>query len=141
MKRWIIIVSVILMILCLLAAAAGAEDAGMNDELYPKQAENELWGYSDAAGTWVISAQYQEADDFRGNYARVSICKEDGNYYDGIIDRGGEFVLQPDYYIDDGQDDYVKGYGTWDDGYYIVNREDAPEGFFDVRSGSFSGLK
>ena len=141
MKRRLITVSVILLILCLLAAVAVAEETGTNDELYPKQAENELWGYSDAAGNWMIPAQYQEADDFRGNYARVSIHEEDRIGYDGIIDRSGVFVLQPEYYVNDGRDGYVKGYGTRDDGYYIVSQNGALEGFFDVRSGSFSGLK
>ncbi|MBO4470369.1 MAG: WG repeat-containing protein [Clostridia bacterium] len=140
MKRRIMIVSAILMMLCLLFCAAGAEETGSPDELYPKQEENGLWGYSDAAGNWVIPAQFFFADDFRGSYACVDVQKEDG-VGSGIINRKGEFVLQPEYYIDDGRDGYLKGYGTWDDGYYIVNREDAPEGFFDVRSGSFSGLK
>ena len=54
-----IILSLII-VLCLQAVSAGAENAGTNDELYPKQAENQLWGYSDAAGNWVIPAQYQD---------------------------------------------------------------------------------
>ena len=140
MKRRIMIVSAILMMLCLLFCAAGAEEKGSPDELYPKQTENGLWGYSDAAGNWVIPAQFFFADDFRGSYAYVDVQKEDG-VSSGIINRKGEFVLQPEYYIDDGWDGYLKGYGTWDDGYYIVKQKDAFEGFFDVRSGSFSGLK
>ncbi len=140
MKRRIMIVSAILMMLCLLFCAAGAEETGSPDELYPKQAENGLWGYSDAAGNWVIPAQFFFADDFRGSYACVDVQKEDG-VSNGIINCKGEFVLQPEYYIDDGRDGYLKGYGTWDDGYYIVKQKDAFDGFFDVRSGSFSGLK
>lgn len=145
MKRRLITVSVILLILCLLTAAAGAEDAGTNDRLYAKQAEDGLWGYSDAVGKWVIPAQYQDADDFRGNYARVCIRKDDGYIYDGIINRSGEFVLQPEYDIEDGYGEGFGGFGTWDDGYYIVwqvdRNDDKSCGFFDVPSGFFSGLK
>ncbi len=143
MKRRIIIVSLILMILCLLVAAAGAEDAGINEKLYAKQAENGLWGYSDAAGNWVIPAQYQYAEDFRGNYAYVIVQKEEEDSNGGIIDRSGEFVLQPEYFnIDSGRFENSPGFGTWDDGYYILwQRNENNCGFFDVRSGFFSGMK
>ena len=142
MKRRIIIVSLILMILCLLAAAAGAEDAGINEKLYAKQAENGLWGYSDAVGKWVIPAQYHYAEDFRGNYARVTVLDEDEYGKDGIINRSGEFVLQPEYYIADGRENSFGGFGSRDEGYYMINQD--PEGnwgFFDIPSGFFSGLK
>ena len=142
MKRRLITVSVILLILCLLTAAAGAEDAGTNDRLYAKQAEDGLWGYSDAVGKWVIPAQYHYAEDFRGNYARVTVLDEDEYGKDGIINRSGEFVLQPEYDIEDGYEEGFGGFGSRDEGYYMINQD--PEGnwgFFDIPSGFFSGLK
>ena len=122
------------------------------------------WGYIDVNGQWAIAPQYDGASGFRGGYARVTLYPEnhipndapflDGDYK-GVIDRTGEFVLPPEYSLDSGYDGQY--YGGKDTGIWVVTRwsdqvwgededgeeillHDNKEGFFDIRSGFFSGL-
>lgn len=147
MKRWIII---IFMLLLLLTAFAAGE------EIYPAEDEKSgKWGYTDESGQWIIPASFAWAERFRGEYAHVTMISDSadpdkaGKYteYGGIINRRGEFVLPAEYNVDTGWEDGMSGYGSWENGYYVVrtgsenNPEDGPEGFFDIRSGFFSGLK
>lgn len=126
--------------------------------LIPGQDENGLYGYVNENGDWIISPQFSYAECFRGNYASVTIVtdcsgKEERNV-SGIIDRDGSFVLEPEYEIRSGFYEGWGSFGSWDGGYYVIGKsgddnngpfffEDlqGPLGFFDVRSGFFSGLK
>ena len=150
MKRLIIMLFLFLLLLPITVFAA-------EDNLYPTlYEENSKWGYTDDSGQWVIPASFDWAQGFRGDYACVSVYPNGINPtesgedrpYQGIINRQGEFVLPPEYYIDSGWYDGWDDFGTWEGGYYVVAREemygwicDGLVGFFDVRSGFFSGLK
>ncbi len=137
----------ILLVLCLLfcwGALAETDHAP-----HPQQAGDGLWGYADASGRWVIPPRFTAAEDFRGQYAAVSVAfapKTESGYArpinDGIIDSSGAFALPPQYTVESGWYDGWGTFGTWDKGYYIVSQADGagPSGFFDVRSGFFSGL-
>ncbi len=124
----------------------------------PMQDENGLYGYVNENGDWIISPQFSNAECFRGNYASVTIVTDssgkEGRNGSGIIDRDGSFVLEPEYEIRSGFYEGWGSFGSWDSGYYVVGKsgddnngpfffEDlqGPLGFFDVRSGFFSGLK
>lgn len=116
----------------------------------PRQAGDGLWGYVDASDRWVISPQFTAAEDFRGQYAAVSVAfapKTESGYArpinDGIIDSSGAFALPPQYTVESGWYEGWGSFGTWDKGYYVVSQTgdgSGPFGFFDVRSGFFSGL-
>ena len=148
MKRLIL---VWMMMLCL-AAAAFAESEP--EPLFPARGENGKWGYINRQGLFVIPPQFDGADDFRGDYAVVAVYPEgyvppeepvwmDEPDCSGVIDRCGNLVLEPAYSFDSGYDGEY--YGGKDTGIWVVNRwRDDPdtrmEGFFDIRSGFFSGL-
>ena len=141
------------MILCLVPLGGWAEEE-TSEPLFPAMGENEKWGYINRSGEFVIAPQFDYAQEFRGNYAVVTIYpdgytpSEDMNWTDrpdcqGIIDRSGSIVLEPTYSFDSGYDGQF--YGGKDTGIWRVNRwredEDAQrEGFFDIPSGYFSGL-
>lgn len=146
MKRLIVITAIAVLSLCLLYSCAEAE-ASEDVKLWPKQvSEDGLWGYVDAAGNWMIPPQYDDANVFHGNYACVTVIpasEKEQEYPDtmnreGLIDRTGAFVLEPNYEIV--QDD--SGELDWN-GYYVVTRMYEygifAETFFDIPSGHFSG--
>lgn len=58
----------------------------------PKQGENELWGYVDRDGQWVIQPQWEEAMPFFDHYAVVW----DGLYH-YPIDQAGNLVVSRGY--------------------------------------------
>ena len=140
MKRFFAFIAALL--LCLLAGAAGAEHA----PFFPAKGENGKWGYIDRQGRFVIPAQFDYAFEFRGNYAEVVLFPEDWtgsrNVYDGghdgIIDRSGALVLPPEYNLIGEQDE--SWFGGRDTGIWCVLGTET-EGFFDIPSGYFSGLK
>lgn len=111
------------------------------DALYPIRVDG-LWGYMDYRGRTVIAPQFAWADEFRGaGYATavpVGSTWQDGG---GIINRQGDWVVPPEYSLDTGYDGYL--YGGEDTGViWLQGTEDnGPEGFFDLRSGYFSGLR
>lgn len=129
-----------LLVLCLLPIFARAEGR-------PRPAYDEVsgkWGYIDHEGAWAISPRYDETEIFRGDYAAASVenGKSDPDHW-GIIDREGNWVVEPRYVVDSGPDDWF--YGGLDKGVYYVweyatYEEDPKMGFFDVRSGFFSGV-
>ena len=152
------------------AALASGDEAMMAEiraeipaRLHPaKDNDTGLWGYVNFLGEWAIPPQYSEAFGFRGNYAIAVLCPEDmeadwWNYdCEGVIDREGNWVLPPEYslYSGDGDDPAEDP----DGGAWVVYRHsasavsmeadgteivvsDAREGFFDIPSGYFSGLK
>ena len=138
MKKWLMI---LLMLLPMLAFA--------EDELYSAQGENGLYGYINARAEWAIEPQFDGASGFRGDYA-VAWMLPDGadpdRYWDldceGVIDRSGSWVLPPEYTLISGQSG--DWFGGKDDGIWLVTQwssGNALEGFFDIPSGTFSGLK
>ena len=139
MKKWLMILLVLL-----LPVLAFAED-----ELYPAQGANGLYGYINARAEWVIAPQFDMAYEFRGDYAVVAVLPEDVNYddrweedYEGIIDRTGSLVVEPHYFFDGGYDGYY--YGGKDTGIWVVYSgagEECREGFFNIPTGTFSGAK
>ena len=108
---------------------------------WAKDEETGLYGYINYLGEWAIPPQYAYAGEFRGDYAAVST----GDPWDdtmGIIDRDGNWVVEPHYFFDEGYDGWT--YGGLNTGMYLVwdhTDEDAEEryhGYFDVRSGYLS---
>lgn len=143
-----------LLLLLLLAPAASGEN------LYPARGDNGLYGYINARAEWVIPPQFSWAGMYRGDYAMAGMADEaklddDGVYWgcDGVIDRTGAWVLAPEYDLDSGYGG--AHYGGWDTGIWLVTRyadnvwsEDEEEllsqalvGFFDIPTGTFSGLQ
>ena len=160
MKKKILVLLLAIMLLPVIHGKADTDSARFPayDEATGK------WGYIDVNGQWAIAPQYDGASDFRGGYACVTLYPEnhipndapflDGDYQ-GVIDRTGEFVLPPEYSLDSGYDGQY--YGGKDTGIWLVTRwsdlvwgededgeeillHDNKEGFFDIRSGFFSGL-
>ncbi len=130
MKRWLIL------LVLFFPLWAFAEDA------FPLPAQDDVtgkWGYRDAESHWAIDPVFDEAAPFHMGFACVSKDASRHPYHhDGIIDRNGCYVVPPDYYIynDNGDDDALSDL-------YIVSTvgSDGLSGFFDVKSGIFSGLK
>ena len=153
--------------LCCLALSAGAEQMPDYYSLYQaaKEAGNEaamaqiradmpnglyrfrdrktgLWGYINFLGEWAIQPQFDGAGVFRGDYAAAcEPCEDedDEDYHEGVIDRNGNWVVEPHYFVDRGYDGWY--YGGLTLGYYEMWDNDTDKsGFFDVPSGYFSGL-
>jgi len=146
----------LLMLLMALPLLAEANE----EALFPAMGENGQFGYINAMGAWVIPPQFDGAGEFRGDYAVIIVyphedARENPWDYDveGIIDRSGNIVLTPEYSIDGG---YGGGYyggkdtGIWHITQYEKNVWDpedesliyaSKDGFFDIPSGHFSGLK
>ena len=135
----------LLTLLLLLPALALAE----NEQLYPAQGENGLMGYINARAEWVIAPQFDGAGSYRGDYAAAWMLPEGADpdeWWDvdctGIIDRSGNWVLLPEYSLFSGQSG--EWFGGKDDGIWLVTQWSSGsdlEGFFDIPSGTFSGLK
>lgn len=77
------------------AVSDNADDSA----LYPALDDNEKWGYVNAAGDWIVPAEYDEAELFLGDMAWV--CK-DGKW--GAVNTKGQLfvncVYDNKYYID-----------------------------------------
>ena len=56
------------------------------------KAEN-LWGYIDKTGNWVINAQYLNAEKFNNGVARIRTTVNGVKYW-GIIDKKGGYVAE-----------------------------------------------
>ena len=72
-------------LLCLLMLLGCASADGY---LYAAKGDNGLWGHIDEAGNWVIPPKFDDASDFRGNYAWI----QQGDR-EGFANRDGEIVL------------------------------------------------
>ena len=128
-------------ILCLLMLLGCAPAEG---HLYAVKGDNGLWGHIDEAGNWVIPPKFDDAGNFRGNYAWI----QQGDR-EGFVNRDGEIVLlDEDVEVDSGYDSFY--YGGCETGIWLLfkemEKENDPgtewlEGFFDVQSGVYSGLK
>lgn len=97
------------------------------------------WGYQNTTGQWVIPPSFDEADPFLASYACVSVDKNQHAYNRyGIINIDGRMIVPPEYYIysDHGDEE------TPSDLYIVSLVGDTPlSGFFDTKSGVYSGLK
>ena len=132
------------LLLFLLPVMALAED-----DLYPAKGENGLWGYINAQAEWVIEPRFDGASCFRGDYAVAWMLPEGADperYWDldceGIIDRKGSWVVPPEYTFVSGQSG--EWFGGEDEGIWLVTQWSTGnelEGFFDIPSSTFSGLK
>ena len=61
----------LLLILVLLSLPITVFAAG--DSMYPTEDKiSGKWGYTDNSGHWIISASFDRAEQFRGNYASVT---------------------------------------------------------------------
>ena len=132
MKR---IASLFLALLMLLGCASA------EGYLYAAKGDNGLWGHIDEAGNWVIPPKFDSAGDFRGNYAWI----QQGDR-EGFANRDGEIVLLLDENVeaDSGYDGFY--YGGRETGIWLIEGKtelgaEWMEGFFDVQSGVYSGLK
>lgn len=87
-------------LLCLLMLLGCASAEGY---LYAAKGDNGLWGHIDEAGNWVIPPKFDDASDFRGNYAWI----QQGDR-EGFANRDGEIVLLLDENVvaDSGYDGY-----------------------------------
>ena len=111
--------------------------------LYPIR-ENGKWGYMNYHGETVLKPQWAYAEQFRGAGFAVVSEKENNDigesaYTDGIINRKGDYVVEPECHCAEGQDGYY--FGGKDTGIIWLSSESGTEGFFDVASGCFSGMK
>ena len=125
-------------LLCLLMLLGCASAEGY---LYAAKGDNGLWGHIDEAGNWVIPPKFDSAGDFRGNYAWI----QQGDR-EGFANRDGEIVLllDEDVYVDSGYDGFY--YGGRETGIWLIEGKtefgaEWVDGFFDVQSGVYSGLK
>lgn len=129
-------------LLCLLMLLGCASAEGY---WYAAKGDNGLWGHIDEMGNWVIPPKFDSAGDFRGNYAWI----QQGDR-EGFANRDGEIVLLLDENVvtDSGYDGFC--YGGRETGIWLLYKKATGknslgtewlEGFFDVQSGVYSGLK
>ncbi|MBQ9262770.1 MAG: WG repeat-containing protein, partial [Clostridia bacterium] len=139
MKKWM---AALIVLLLLLPAAALAEG-----RMHPAYDEaSGKWGYIDHSGAWALPPRFDAADVFRGDYAAAMLSdgdEDEERYHWGVIDREGNWVVEPRYMVDGGYDGWY--YGGLENGTYFIWDETLAEengkmGFFDVRSGFFSGV-
>lgn len=128
-------------LLCLLLLGCASAEG----YLYAAKGDNGLWGHIDEAGNWVIPPKFDSAGDFRANYAWI----QQGDR-EGFANRDGEIVLLLDENVvtDSGYDGFY--YGGRETGIWLLYKKATGknslgtewlEGFFDVQSGVYSGLK
>lgn len=125
-------------LLCLLMLLGRASAEGY---WYAAKGDNGLWGHIDEMGNWVIPPKFDDASDFRGNYAWI----QQGDR-EGFANRDGEIVLLLDENVeaDSGYDGFY--YGGRETGIWLIEGKtelgaEWMDGFFDVQSGVYSGLK
>ena len=138
----------LLMVLALLLPLGALSEAGR--PLYAVKGDNGKWGYIDSTGQWAIPPQYDEAGDFRGDYAVASMLPDSADpedeyaeTLDGIIDLSGAWVLEPKYDVLS-ESDSGEYAGGLDEGYFHVSqwKNSAREcGWFNIPNGYFSGFR
>jgi hypothetical protein len=52
------------------------------------------WGYINRQGKWVIQPQFDQAQNFRKDWATVKV-----GWYEGVIDKSGKFVIPPNFVL------------------------------------------
>ena len=142
MKRRPVLIVITVLALSLLCVFAGAEE----ETLFPARGENGLWGYINIRGEWVINAKFTDCVRFEHSLTVASAVNDHGVEAQGIIDRNGNWVLEPYYSIDHADymgelpdDDLwlIYEYGISSDGSYDWIRN----GLFDENSGFISELR
>lgn len=100
---------IFMIILCLNPFNTFAEDSP--EALFPAVDGNGKWGYINREGTFIIPPQFDGAEDFRGNYAVITVWPETTDESaepdslrdcEGVIDRSGRIVVEPVYSFDHG---------------------------------------
>ncbi|WP_434579813.1 WG repeat-containing protein [Sulfurimonas sp. NW15] len=71
---------------------ANKESSKKSDKIYPLKKEN-LYGFIDTDGQWVVEPQYEEIEKFDSN--DLIKVKKDGKY--GFINTKGEIVIEPQF--------------------------------------------
>jgi hypothetical protein len=66
--------------------------------ILPDGATANLWGFIDQTGAFVIAPQYDFADSFRQERAKVGIGPKSERLF-GIIDTDGKYILKPEYRV------------------------------------------
>lgn len=129
----------VLLLLLSLSLCASAEEP----TLWPAYDEaTRLWGYIDDMGAWAITPQFYDAHHFHGDCAIVlTEDGEDGNPppAEGIIDRTGAFVLEPEYHLFDFCEDGVQDVFFVMEGSY--DADDVDMGWFCISERFFSGIR
>ena len=70
-------------------------------KLEPKKGDNNLWGFVDEEGKWVIKPKFRDAEDFSEGFAAVKL---DGKW--GYIKSDGKWLVKPRFYRDAGPFEY-----------------------------------
>ncbi len=134
MKR-IVAIACLLFALTPLCAASAREGC-----LYPAPIDGK-WGYINDRGETVIAPQWYDAHPFRGAGYAVVVADTGKGFLDdnrGIIDKQGNYVLEPRYTVWAGHCEY---FGGRDTGLIRYGTADSLTGFFDVTTGFCSGLR
>ncbi len=103
MKKYFLFTAAVILVCIAFCFGTWAEAAS----LYPAEDEEYLWGYINDKGEWVIEPQYEDADDFCGEYAIVlKLAQEESEEktYE-IINTKGETIVRNIR----GIDDYAEG--------------------------------
>ena len=111
-------ITLCILCLCSISSAMSVEDS----RLFPMHM-NQKMGYVDESGCVVIAPQWIIADSFSYGVAKVSTAPEDeqDSMSDGLINRSGHYILEPDYRIIENEYSYTIGHqehGEWSYGYF-----------------------
>ena len=87
----------------------------MEIKLEPKEGDNNLWGYVDEEGKWVIKPKFSDAEDFSEGFAAVKL---DGKW--GYIKSDGKWLVKPRFY-DAGPFEYGIAV-VEDDDFYVIDK-------------------
>lgn len=87
----------------------------MEIKLEPKKGDNNLWGYVDEEGKWVIKPKFSDAEDFSEGFAAVLL---DGKW--GYIKSDGKWLVKPRFY-DAGSFKYGIAV-VEDDDFYVIDK-------------------
>lgn len=82
------------------SASQEKEDASEFEKLFengsiPAQAENQLWGFIDNSGHWVISPAFVEAKAFW--YSGLALVRDTQTLLWGMIDSSGNYAIEPTF--------------------------------------------
>ena len=118
MKKYFFLAAAVILVCFAVCCVSWAEGA----YLYPAEAEEDVWGYINEKGEWMIEPQYEEANDFRGDYAIVRKLAQEEESNTGlyeIINTKGETIVENIRGIDNyaNENPYIGGNCYWMYGY------------------------
>ena len=125
-------------LLCLLLALPACALAQAGEPLFPA-CFGERWGYINARGETVLEPQWSYATDFRDGYALVQTAEDADAPHAGVIDRAGQYVVDPIYRMELGND--LMEYSDRKSGLVWLWNGTDRWGFFNVSNGYFSGME